>query len=305
MELRGLLLSLQEMNIAKPDDAERFVMEDGLTELLDGIYRYGVQIINLDMFQADCPEKLQVVLELHRLKPEECLLIGATDKIFSVIEGMKIAAVGYENPLLSNQKLAGAKMVVEGFEEVDFYFLERMYQREHKIPWTVIETKRCFLRETTLDDLDELYRIYSQESIARYVEGLYENREKEEEYTRAYIRDMYGFYGYGMWTAVRKSTGSIIGRAGLNHRDIHGETLLEMGYMIGEEYQRQGFAMELCQGILQFAEEATEFEEIHCLIEKGNQNSIHLAEKLGLIWREEIKIQGKSMQRYTKTLHFR
>ena len=57
MELRGLILSLQEMNVAKPDDLERFVMEDGLTELLDGIYRYGVQIINLDMFHADTTEK--------------------------------------------------------------------------------------------------------------------------------------------------------------------------------------------------------------------------------------------------------
>lgn len=305
MKLRGLILFFHEMNVAKPDDLERFVMEDGLTELLDGIYRYGVQIINLDTFQADSPEKLKIVLTLHRLEPEECLMIGASDKAFAAIEGMKIAAVGYVNPFLPNQKLGRAKMVVEGFEEVDFYFLERMYQREHGLPWTVIETRRCFLREMTLEDLDELYQMYSEDSISRYVEGLYENREKEEEYTRAYIQNMYGFYGYGMWVAVERSSGAIIGRAGLNHRDIQGEPFLEMGYMIREKYQRQGFATELCQGILQFAEEATEFEEIHCLIEKGNQNSIHLAEKLGFIWQDEMKIQRKSMQRYTKTLHFR
>lgn len=304
MTLRGLILSLQEMNIAKPDDLERFVMEDGLTELLDGIYHYGVLIINLDMFQVDHPEKLKVLLELHQLKPEECLMLSATDQTLKLAEGMKIAIVGYVNPELPAQKLAEAVMVVEGFEEVDFYFLERMYQRVHGIPWTVIETKRCFLREMTVEDLEGLYQLYQGKNIARYVDELYEDRKKEEEYTKAYIKNMYTFYGYGMWIAVEKSTGNMIGRAGLNNRMIQGRPSLELGYLIGEEYQNQGFATELCQGILQFAKEGTDFEEIHCLIERENEISIHLAEKLGFIWQEEIKIQGRTMQRYTKTLHF-
>lgn len=84
MSLQGLILSLKELNTAKPEDEERFVMEDGLTELLDGIYQFEVQIINLDLFQADCPDKLNTVLKLHRLEPEECLLLGATDQTLSL-----------------------------------------------------------------------------------------------------------------------------------------------------------------------------------------------------------------------------
>lgn len=304
MELRGLVLSLQEMNVAKPDDLERFVMEDGLTELLDGIYRYGVQIINLDLFHADSPEKLEAVLKLHQLRPEECLLLGATDRTLSLKGGMKVAAAGVVNPRLPSQSLAQVKMVVEGFDEVDFYFLERIYQREHGIPWTVIETERCLLREMALEDLDGLYQLYQGKNITRYMEGLYEDREKEEEYTRAYIRDMYGFYGYGMWIAVEKGSGRMVGRAGLSHRDIHGRLSLELGYLVGEAFQNQGFATELCEGILQFAREGTEFEEINCLIEKENVVSVHLAKKLGFLWQEELDIQGKKMQRYTKKLHF-
>ena len=45
MKLQGLIISLRELNIAREEDAERFVMEDGLTELLDGLYRYNVQIV--------------------------------------------------------------------------------------------------------------------------------------------------------------------------------------------------------------------------------------------------------------------
>ena len=269
MTFQGLILSLKELNIAGPKDPERFIMEDGLTELLDGIYRYGVQIINLDMFHADTPE-----------------------------------TVGYVNPALPPQELSGAVITIEGFDEVDFYFLERMYQRFHGIPWTVIETERCILREQEIGDLEAMYQIYQGETVAKYIEPLNEDWKKEEEYTRAYIKNMYVFYGYGMWAAVEKATGKIIGKAGLNNRELHGKPSLELGYLIGEEYQGRGFATELCEGILQFAREGTEFEEIHCLIEKGNGISVHLAEKLGFLWQEELKIQGRDMQRYTKPLQF-
>lgn len=304
MELRGLIISLQELNIAKEDDPERFVMEDGLTELLDGLYRHNVQIISIDMFQADNAEKLKVILELHKLKEEECLMIAATGKTLRIIEKMNIASIGYLNPICGKQDLSQAEVLVEGFDEVDFFFLERIYQRKHGIPWTVIETDRCFLREMTMEDLDALYQLYEEPEITRYMEGLYEDREKEEEYTRAYINNMYRFYGYGMWLVIEKETGKIIGRAGLNNVDIHGEPALEMGYMVGNPYQNQGYATEVCEGILQFAAEATEFKMINCLIQKENVKSVHLIEKLDFTWEEELEIQEKTMQRYTKTLHF-
>lgn len=302
MKLQGLIISLRELNIAKEEDNERFVMEDGLTELLDGLYRYGVQIVNLDMFGADNEEKLLTVLNLHSLTPECCLLLAATDRVLSIIEGMDMAACGYLNPRIPGQKLSAAKVLVESFEEVDFHFLERVYQREHGLPWTAIETRRCFLREITLADLDNLYELYEGKSITQYMEGLYEERAKEEEYTRAYIENMYYFYGYGMWLAIDKITGKLIGRAGLNCLELHGEPALEMGYVIGEEFQNQGYATELCREIIHFAQKETEFDNLHCLIHKDNGISIHLAENLGFSWQEELKVQGKMLQRYTKSL---
>ena len=163
-KLRGLILSMRELNIAQADDPERFVMDDGLTELLDGLYRYGVQIINLDMFAADSPKKLQVILELHRLQPEHCLLLASTDRVLSIIDRMEMASLGYLNPQIPGQKLSQAKMLVENFEEVDFHFLERVYQRKHGIPWTVIETRRCFLREMTLEETITLASLIQSEA---------------------------------------------------------------------------------------------------------------------------------------------
>ena len=129
------------------------------------------------------------------------------------------------------------------------------------------------------------------------MEGLYE-RKKEEEYTEAYIKNVYRFYGYGMWLAVDKKGGRLIGRAGLNNLNLHGQPALEMGYVIGEEYQNQGYATELCRAILAFAKENTGFAQVQCLIHKDNRISIHLAENLGFVWKEEMEVQGELLQRY-------
>lgn len=302
MALKGLILSMKELNIAKEEDPERFVMEDGLTELLDNLYRYEVQIINADMFQADTWEKLSAILKIHGLKPEECLMIAATSVLLALIEGQNVASIGYRNPEGKPQDLSKAEVLVEGFEEVDFFFLERIYQRQHGIPWIVIETERCLLREMTMEDLDDLYQLYAGKDITKYMEGLYQDRKEEEAYTRAYIDHMYRFFGYGMWLVLKKDTGKIIGRAGLNNLDIHGISSLELGYMIGAPYQRQGYAMEVCQGIVQFAQEGTEFEELNCLIQKGNDVSVHMMEKLEFFWKEELQVNGKTMDRYVKNI---
>lgn len=303
LTFRGLIISLKELNIAKPADPERFVMEDGLTELLDGLYRYQVQIVNLDMYQADSKEKLLAVLQLLNLKPEECLLLAATDKVMSLAQELDLACMGYLNPRILGQRLSQAQMLAQGFEEVDVMFLKRVYQRKHQIPWTLIETRRCILREITLEDLDDLYELYQGKAITKYMEGLYENRVEEEEYTKAYIQNMYQFYGYGMWVAVEKATGKVIARAGLDHMQLPEETVLQLGYVVGEQYQKQGYATELCEAILDYAKNHTQFAEIYCFIQKENHISIHLAEKLGFIWKEDIKIRRKSLQKYVKSLY--
>lgn len=125
-----------------------------------------------------------------------------------------MAALGYLNPdvrqpdgelqAVGELQPAGnlqADMFAEGFEEVDFAFLEKVYQRHHGLPWTILTTKRCIVREFCMDDLDDLFALYAGKGMTDYMEPLYEY-EKEREYEEAYIKHMYGFYGYGMWMVI-------------------------------------------------------------------------------------------------------
>ncbi|MCI8668887.1 MAG: GNAT family N-acetyltransferase [Lachnospiraceae bacterium] len=144
-----------------------------------------------------------------------------------------------------------------------------------------MDTERLYAREITTEDLDALYEIYSYPEITRYMENLYEDREKEEEFTRNYIKCMYQFYGYGIWVVCLKENDRIIGRAGISNRTIDGELSLEIGYLIDVRYQNQGYASEIVDEILRFAKERLYIDEIRCAVTHENWVSVHLAEKFG------------------------
>lgn len=159
-----------------------------------------------------------------------------------------------------------------------------------------------YLREQTIKDLDRLYEIYSSSNITRYMEGLYEDYEEEYNYTLAYIKNMYDFYGYGIWIVVRKEDDVIVGRAGLSNREVDGETKLELGYVIAEEYQNQGYAYEICKAICGFVKKFLYENEIVCFMKKENIPSIKLAEKLGFNFVEDVINEEETYCCYKKKI---
>ena len=178
-----------------------------------------------------------------------------------------------------NQNFGFAPYAVENIEELDFTYSERIYRRFQKLPWKIAESERCIIREMTEEDLDAVYEVYAGKSITRYMEGLYENREEELEYTRSYIKNAYRFWGYGTWVIERKTDGKIIGRVGFNLRDGYEE--VELGFVIMEEEQRKGYAYECCKAALQVGREEYEFEKVQALVKEKNTASVNLCKKLG------------------------
>ncbi|MCI8895533.1 MAG: GNAT family N-acetyltransferase [Lachnospiraceae bacterium] len=237
-------------------------------------------------------------------RPEECLCLVDGPKTLEWARGRGMAVLGYGPSGAGDQEMEWLPMVVEDFDEVDAGFLLRVYQRHHQLPWTILDTQRCVIREVMPEDVDALYELYGPKEITCYMEGLKEDRDSEEAYLRAYIAKMYRFYGYGMWVVIDKATGRLMGRAGLSHLEVEGEVQLELGYVIAREYQRQGYGYEVCRGILRYAEEELSFGSIHCLIQAANRPSIGLAEKLGFVYDKNVLCNGKEMQRYSKILHF-
>ncbi len=248
-------------------------------------------------------ESIQQAVSTAGVNNIECLVVLATQATWELTQVKNIAGLPYVNPTMDKQFFRNAWIVVEGFEEVDFDFFEKVYQRHHGIPWTIISTERCYLRELSMADMDDLFALYADASATKFVEPLYE-RAKEEEYQRAYIANMYQYYGYGMWLVCNKESGEIIGRAGLEHRECNNGVELELGYFIVPSQQQKGYATEICQAIIDYAKRELNFPQLNCFIQKENEISIHLAKKLGFHFEEEIQELQKNMCRYVLNIAF-
>lgn len=222
-------------------------------------------------------------------------LCGKADGLAGRCDGNGSEDVGEEE---SNAAELQPDILVEGFEEVDVQFLDRIMKRAQGLPWITVVTEHCYLREITLDDMDDLFELYAQPGITDYTEPLYK-RPEEEQYTRDYIDKMYRFYGYGMWLVCDRADGKLIGRAGFSHQDLGDEIVLEMGYIIGVPYQRQGYATEVCKKLIQFAgENLSDFGTLNCFVELGNTASHGLMGKLHFQQMGTVEISGKTMVRY-------
>lgn len=185
----------------------------------------------------------------------------------------------YRHPGNQEEVFNGAEYLIERLEEVDYEVVDMAYRRLAGIPWEILRTERCIVRETVEEDVDSLYEIYGEPTVTEYMEKLYEDRDEEVAYIRDYRRRMYGFYGYGIWTVLRRKDGRVIGRAGISWREEF--DVPELGFVIGVPWQRQGYAYEVCSAILEYAREDIGFKQIQALVMEQNEKSSALCRKLG------------------------
>lgn len=246
------------------------------------------------IFVVSSEIELPVYAESHVLVLREDDGSGTKeDTIFICDDGVKaknlqdegknvIALLTDEN---GGQDFSFCAYAIMNAKECELDFFEGIMKRFLGEPWEILETERCLVRETTVADVDIFYELYRDEEITRYMEPLFEDRDEEIEYTKSYIKNVYEFYGFGMWTVVEKNTGKVIGRAGVSYRE--GFALPELGFMIGKEFQRKGYAYEVCSAIVNYMYENYDMEEILIFIEPQNTPSIFLAKKLGATLYEE------------------
>lgn len=181
-----------------------------------------------------------------------------------------------------NEDFSFCSYAIQDASECEPDFFERVLRRFGKKAWNILETKRCLIRESVIEDVDAFYELYKDEEITRYMEPLYESREEEIAYLKSYIKNIYEFYGFGIWTIEEKKSRRVIGRAGVEYRE--GWHLPEMGFVIGKEFQRQGYAYEVCRAISDYMYENYDMDELLMFIEPENTPSILLAKKLGAVF---------------------
>lgn len=167
------------------------------------------------------------------------------------------------------------------FNRYNFLNGKSMNKEEKKI---IFETSRLILREYTLDDFDELYKMLSDPITMKHYLKPY-----DEEGTRRWISwslDNYKKYGFGLWAIELKETGQFIGDCGITIQNIDGELLPEIGYHIYKDYQGKGFGKEAGLKVRDWVFNKTKYDEVYSYMTSSNVASYSLAKSLGM---EKIK----------------
>ena len=184
--------------------------------------------------------------------------------------------------------------------ELDPEFEKRDALRKAGIPVEIARTDQLLIRETIDSDISELYRIGTDQAVRKYIAPMQPTLEEEIVYTKAYVRHMYAFYDFGLWTVLEKDAygqDRVIGRAGLFPSErLAGQ--IEMGYMIAPECQGNGYGKEAAETVLRYAFNVLDLEEVHLFAEKENKASVKLAETL------LIKVPGGQKEKWQDLAHF-
>lgn len=190
--------------------------------------------------------------------------------------------------------------IIEEIEEMDYEAMDLVYRRLVGLPWNILSTGRCVIRETTVEDVDSFYALYADDSVTEYMEALYPDRGQEIAYIQDYNKRVYQFYGYGMWTVLDRETGCVIGRVGISWRE--GFDVPELGFMLGIAWQHKGYAFEMCQAVLSYAREQLEMDAVQALVMEGNASSERLCVRLGFEKRGKVMMEGKEYNVYYRVL---
>ena len=146
------------------------------------ITRYQVKAVVFDI-QEECKELkkelaeagIAVIIPFFGLRVEQTLREMPADTEFGLNDCLLITNNQQHAKIASELGMAVAGCVEGHFEvpravtlleapaEVSVNYLNQVYCHEKKLPATIAETGRCFIREMTAEDMDPLYEILTEE----------------------------------------------------------------------------------------------------------------------------------------------
>lgn len=171
-----------------------------------------------------------------------------------------------------------------------------------------LETDRLLLRAPVAADAEALAPMYADPEVMRYVgDGRPLTRAETERSVKRMIQ-RWEADGFGLFTAVRKDDGAVIGRVGLlvwntdtwepttRAEAEDGRTEVEVGYTLGRDYWGRGYATEAAGAVRDFALRELGADRLIALIIHGNTASENVARKLGLEYERDILLGRREAQ---------
>ena len=310
---------------------EGYLVLPGVTELIKHLYQKGYR---LAVASSSSPAEIEYTLKSLGIKkyfkklissvntehpkpaPDIFLLalkeLGVNAKEAVVIEDSHygcqaakaagIVCIGYVNPNSGKQDLSDANVLLESFEAIDSRFFVNVHCRSTGQPVMIANTRRLLIRELSASDIKEVYDIYRNPDVRRYIPEITDYLDMEMEKQAAYIRNVYSFYGYGTWGVFSKTSKQLIGKCGLENLMVDGKEEIAISYLLDSKHWGYGYALECCKAVLEYAKNQLDITRIVAVIDCENTRSIHTAKNLNMHLEKEITHKGRQCFLYGITL---
>jgi len=149
----------------------------------------------------------------------------------------------------------------------------------------ILDSKRLYLKEFTLDDVDNLFRLNNDADVMKYI------REPVTDINiiKDSINKMRRYYadnlGLGVWAGYEKQSSDFIGFFELAHMDNTAE--IEVGYRLLKEYWNNGYATEMTKILIEYGFNKMGLEQIAGITHPENIASQKVLLKSGLTYIKE------------------
>lgn len=156
-----------------------------------------------------------------------------------------------------------------------------------------IETVRLKLRHFTPEDFDDLFRLYTDPEVMRYLSP--RTREQTQASLCKHIQH-WQEQNFGMWAVIDKQTSKMIGRCGLGFLENTPE--VELGYVFDKSYWNMGLATEASKATLKYGFEEVKLERIVAIAKPENIASVRVIQKVGMKYEKNAHHYGVDVVYY-------
>ena len=194
----------------------------------------------------------------------DALYIADSERLLRQLQDLGAASCGYSHSGNGGQAPKRADYILMEPQWVDRDSLVKIWQRQRRLPWTILETARCVVREFVPEDLEAIRALYDEEA-ERFLEAPSEDTEKERKILEAYIDRVYRLCGYGHWAVISRQTGELIGRIGFSFPNSSAPgpaSDASFGYLVRKDMRGKGIAREVCAALIEYGFSQLGFELI-------------------------------------------
>lgn len=151
---------------------------------------------------------------------------------------------------------------------------------------TTPATPRLIATRLSPDDFDMLCALHRDPDVMATLGGV-----RSDERTRIYLTrnlEHWAEHGFGLWMFRDRSTGAFVGRGGLRHVVLEGQSEIEVTYALAREAWGKGFATEMATASLDVGFRRLSLRDVVAFAEPDNLASRRVMEKVGFRYERDI-----------------